>query len=143
MKKPVSVQEAASMLGISQVAVLKRIAKGTLVARQLSGKGYLICRESVDGAEVDPDEFAFECKRWVSVPEACEIVCVTDGMVIRMLTDGRLNGFRLNGKAWAVDRLSCKKNIEEYLANPATGGRPRTLTGRHAPKKKQPRKTAC
>jgi excisionase family DNA binding protein len=144
MKKPISVQEAASALGISQVAVLKRIAKGTLVASQLSGKGYLVCRESLDGSEVDPKAFAAACSQWVSVPQACEIVCVTDGMVLRMLADGRLDGFRLNSKAWAVDVRSCKRNIEEYLANPSTGGRPRVINGRHAPKKKPSRrKTAC
>lgn len=144
MKKPISVQEAAASLGISQVAVLKRIAKGSLVARQLSGKGYLVCRESLGGEVVDPEEFAAACSRWVSVPQACEIVCVTDGMVLRMLADGRLDGFRLNAKAWAVDVQSCRRNIEDYLANPATGGRPRDIAGRHAPKKKPSRrKTAC
>jgi excisionase family DNA binding protein len=136
MKRPISVQAAAELLGISQVAVLKRIAKGTLVAKQLSGKGYLVCRESLDGQVVAPEDFASECRKWVSVPQACDIVCVTDGMIGRMLVDGRLDGFRLNNKAWAVSRASCEKNIEEYLAGPKPIGRPRVISASHAPKKK-------
>lgn len=136
MKRPISVQEAAAALGISQVAVLKRVARGTLLAKQLSGKGYLICRESIDGQKVDPSAFAKACDQWVSVPQACEIVCVTDGMIGRMLADGRLSGFRLNAKAWAVSRSSCERNIREYLSSPQGGGRPRNLTGSRAPKKK-------
>lgn len=137
MKRPISVQEAASLLGISEVAVLKRIAKGTVVARQLSGKGLLVCRESVDGIAVDPEEFKSLCSQWVSVPQACEIVCVTDGMIGRMLMDGRLEGFRLNAKAWAVSKASCQKNIAEYLSSTSRHGRPRDLTGRHSPKKRK------
>lgn len=136
MKRPISVQEAASLLGISEVAVLKRIAKGTLVARQLSGKGLLVCRESVNGIAVDPEEFKALCSKWVSVPQACEIVCVTDGMIGRMLMDGRLEGFRLNAKAWAVSKASCEKNIAEYLASPTHSGRPRDLNGSRSPKKR-------
>ena len=142
MKQPISVQDAADLLEISEVAVMKRIAKGTLLASQLSGKGYLVCRESVEGIAADPAEFARECSRWVSVPQACEIVCVTDGRIGRMLADGTLDGFRLNAKAWAVSRESCEKNIAEYLANGSrTAGRPRVLTGQHAPKKRH-KKTA-
>lgn len=142
MKRPISVQEAASLLGISEVAVLKRIAKGTLVAEQLSGKGLLVCRESVDGIAVDPEDFKSLCSQWVSVPQACEIVCVTDGMIGRMLMDGRLEGFRLNAKAWAVSKASCEKNIAEYIASPSRHGRPRNLTGSRSPKKRTPRKIA-
>lgn len=140
MKRPISVQEAADLLGVSEVAVLKRIAKGTLVAQQLSGKGFLVCRESVAGIAVDPEEFRSLCSQWVSVPQACEIVCVTDGMVGRMLMDGRLEGFRLNAKAWAVSKSSCEKNIAEYMASPPKHGRPRVLSGSHAPKKKPSRR---
>lgn len=141
MNRPISVQEAATILGISEVAVLKRIGQGSLVAKKLSGKAYLISRESVQGRRVDAEAFLASCRKWVSVPEACEIVCVTDGMIARMLADGRLNGFRLNERAWAVSRESCERNIAEYLANPNTGGRPRLIGASRAPKKRA-RKTA-
>lgn len=136
VKQPISVAEAAEILKISQVAVLKRIAAGKLLAVPLSGKGLLVCHESVLGRQVDPDEFREECKRWVSVPQACRIVCVTDAMIGRMILDGRLKGFRLNEKAWAVDRRSCEKNIADYLANPAAYGRPRRIHDDCAPKKR-------
>jgi len=136
MKQPISVAEAAKMLNMSQVGVLKRISKGQILAVPLSGKGLLVCRESVEGQDCNLEEFRKACKRWISVPEACDIVCVTDAMIGRMLLDGRLKGFRLNDKAWAVDRKSCEQNIREYLANPPTGGRPRRVGERRAPAKR-------
>lgn len=137
MKTPISVQEAADRLGISRVAVMKRIVRGTLLALPLSSKGHMVCQESVDGDPFSPAEFGRLCGRYISVPEACDIVCVTDGMVIRMLHDGRLNGFRLNDNAWAVDRRSAEANIREYLRSPySQGGRPRDLNRSHRPAKK-------
>lgn len=137
MKPPISVQEAALRLGISRVAVMKRIHRGTLLALPLSSKGFMVCQESLAGEMASPAAFARLCERYVSVPEACDIVCVTDGMVIRMLNDGRLKGFRLNENAWAVDRRSAEENISEYLRSPySQGGRPRELHKSHRPAKK-------
>jgi hypothetical protein len=139
MKRPISVKEAAKFLGISEVAVLKRIAKGTLAANQISGKGWMVSAEGAAGKAVNREAFDRECSRYVSVPQACQIVCVTDGMIGRMLLRGDLDGFRLNSKAWAVSRASCEKNIREYLADPGRGGRPRVLHGNHSPKQKPKR----
>lgn len=136
MKRPISVAEAAAALGIKEVSVLKRIRAGTLVALPLSGKGLMVCQESVDGEKVDPAAFRRACAKYVSIPEACDIVCVTDGMIGRMLADGRLKGFKLNEKAWAVERKSCEDNIREYLASPHRGGRPRLVGEARAPKKR-------
>jgi hypothetical protein len=136
MKTPISVQEAAERLGISGVAVMKRISRGTLLALPLSSKGHMVCQESVNGDPFSPAEFGRLCGRYISVPEACDIVCVTDGMVIRMLNDGRLKGFRLNYNAWAVDRRSAEENIRNYIRNGSGSGRPRDLGRRHAPAKR-------
>lgn len=136
MKRPISVQEAATILGISRVAVMKRIARGTLLALPLSSKGLMVCHESVTGEPHSPAEFERLCKKYISVPEACEIVCVTDGMVCRMLADGRLKGFRLNENAWAVEKKSAEDNIREYMRAGSAGGRPRDLGKSHRPKKK-------
>ena len=140
MKQPISVKEAAKILKITDVAVLKRIATGKLLGKPLSGsqKGIMVCHESVLGQPFTPTEFDRVCERYISVPRACDIVCVTDGMVIRMLEDGRLSGFKLNEKCWAVDRRSCEKNIEEYLHSPPAGGRPRNLGSSRAPKSRRP-----
>ena len=58
-------------------------------------------------------------------------------MVIRMLNDGRLNGFRLNDNAWAVERRSAEKNIREYMRAESQGGRPRDLVKSHRPAKRR------
>jgi hypothetical protein len=137
MRKPISVRDAAEILGISAVAVMKRIKRGTLLALPLSSKGFMVCQESVLGEPHSPAEFERLCRRYISVPEACDIVCVTDGMVIRMLHDGRLKGFLLNGNAWAVEKRSAEENIREYMRGALPpGGRPRDLGRSHAPKKR-------
>lgn len=136
MDRLISVAEAASILGVTDVWVLRRISQGTLLARQLSGKGWMVSLDSARGKRASEKKFSELCGRYVSVPQACEIVCVTDGMIGRMLASGILKGFRLNKKAWAVCRESCEKNIREYLASPKKGGRPRVLSGKHAPKKR-------
>lgn len=146
MRRPISVSQAAELLGLSEAAVLKRIKKGQLLAVPLSDRGWMVCHEAVLGRFDEPvDEEAFRrlCDEYVSVPEACDIVRVTDGMVIRMLVRGILDGFRLNEKAWAVSRKSCETNIREYLESPNRPGRPRgdakppasrRAKSRHAPK---------
>jgi len=142
MRQPISVQEAAKILGISAVAVMKRIKRGSILARPLSAKGIMVCQESVLGEPFSAKEFEALCKRYVSVPEACDIVCVTDGMIGRMLKDGRLKGFVLNDNAWAVDRKSCEANIREYLDSPPKYGRPRVLGEKRSPKKKPQKRRA-
>lgn len=142
MKRPISISEAAEILGISPVAVQKRIHRGTILAAPLSDKGIMVCHESVLGKSADPKEFAKLCAKYISVPEACDIVCVTDGMIGRMLADGRLKGFRLNPKAWAVEKTSCERNIQEYLASPPSYGRPRAVGQSRRPAKKPTRKKA-
>jgi hypothetical protein len=136
MKQPISVAQAAKILGMSQVGVLKRIRAGKIAAVTLSNKGLLVAHESVLGQDCNLAEFERVCRRWISVPEACDIVCVTDAMIGRMLADGRLNGFRLNDKAWAVDKKSCEANIREYLANPPQNGRRRRVGEACRPKKR-------
>jgi excisionase family DNA binding protein len=138
MKRPISVGEAAEILGISTTAVQKRIAAGTLPARALSRKAMLVCHEAVLGEPYSESEFDRECKKYVSVPEACEIVCVTDGMVLRMLETGILKGFRVNGNGWAVEKRSAEKNIEDYLSSPASYvGRKRDLSRSRKPAKRK------
>lgn len=67
---------------------------------------------------------------YLSVPVAAELLGCTDVWVIRMIQEGRLEGFRLNGRAWAVNRASVEKNRQEYLArNPSLSGRKRSRLG--------------
>ena len=67
---------------------------------------------------------------FVSVPVAAEMMGCTDVWVIRLLKSGQLEGFRLNGRAWAVKRSSVEKNVQEYLErDPALSGRKRSKLG--------------
>lgn len=67
---------------------------------------------------------------WVSVPKAAEMLGCTDVWVIKMIANGSLEGFRLNGRAWAVNRKSIAKNLREYLQrDPSLAGRKRSKLG--------------
>lgn len=106
----------------------------------------MVCHESVMGQDFSKQKFRTMCSRWVSVPEACNIVGVTDAGVVRMILRGELKGYRLNGTSWAVDRESCERNLAEYLANRGKrAGQPRRLgeerNGTVLKKQRQSRKT--
>jgi hypothetical protein len=67
---------------------------------------------------------------WISVPVAAEMLGCTDVWVIKMLRSGTLEGFRLNGRAWAVSRNSVVANLKEYLhRDPTLSGRKRSKIG--------------
>lgn len=133
--RPISVNEASDVAGVSVSAILKRIRLGQVVAVSLSGKGWLLCREQFEGKKFSESDFRKLCSRYVSVPEACGIVCKTDASVVRDLKSGKLDGFRLNQKAWAVLRSSAEKDIREYLSGVRSGlpGRRRNLSADHHP----------
>ena len=64
---------------------------------------------------------------WISVPVAAQMLGCTDVWCIKMIQSGTLEGFRLNGRAWAVNRKSVAKNLREYLErDPALSGRKRS-----------------
>ena len=67
---------------------------------------------------------------WISVPDASEMLGCTDVWVIKMISRGDLEGFKLSGRAWAVSRKSVEKNIREYLSrDPSLAGRKRSKFG--------------
>lgn len=128
MKNPISVPEAARILGVTEACVLKRLQRGELFGIPFSGKAWMVCHESVLGQDFSKAKFRTMCSRWVPVPVACNIVGVTDAGVVRMVRRGQLKGFRLNRVSWAVDRKSCEDNIADYLANLGKRpGQPRRL----------------
>jgi len=133
--RPISVNEAADVAGLSVSSILKRIRTGQAVCVSLSNKGWMLCREQMAGQPYSDAAFLRLCRRYVSVPEACRIVKKTDASVIRDLKSGKLSGFRLNEKAWAVDRASAERDIAEYLASGGEGrlGRKRNLHAEHHP----------
>src|SRR5690606_28426241 len=58
----------------------------------------------------------------VSVNEAAEVIGCTVGRVRQLLIAGRLEGEKLNERAWRVDRRSAEK----YARDMAHTGRPRS-----------------
>lgn len=67
---------------------------------------------------------------YVSVPKAAEMLGCTDVWVLKLIGKGELQGFRLNGRAWAVSLASVKKNLRDYLTRePSQVGRKRSRIG--------------
>lgn len=66
---------------------------------------------------------------WISVPEACEILGVSDVWVLKLIHANELEGFKLSGRAWAVSRKSVEKNAAEYAKQNRRTGRPRSRAG--------------
>jgi hypothetical protein len=111
------------------------------VAVPLSGRGLMLCLEQCKGQSFDAAEFRKLCKKWICVPEACDIVHKTDARVIRDLRAGIIAGFLLNGRAWAVDKRSAEKEFADYMANPERVGQPRQIGISRSPRvirKKKP-----
>jgi excisionase family DNA binding protein len=136
--RPISVTEAAKLAGVTRNAILKRIDAGTLMAVQLNGKAWMVCREDVNRRKFSESEFRRLCGQYISVPQACDIVYKTDASVIRDLRGGRLSGFRLNGRAWAVLRSSAEQEIRDYIAgsHDSLPGQRRRIGERRSPEKK-------
>lgn len=67
---------------------------------------------------------------WISVPKAAELLGCTDVWVLKMIHRGELEGFQLNGRAWAVKRTSVEANLKDYLnRDPSLSGRKRSKLG--------------
>lgn len=60
---------------------------------------------------------------YISTTDATKILGVSDAWVLRLLKQGELNGFRLNGRAWAISRKSVMANKRRH--NRGGVGRPR------------------
>jgi hypothetical protein len=69
-------------------------------------------------------------QEWVSVPDAAEILGCSPVWVLKMLKDGRLKGFVVNRRAWAVSRKSVLENLSDYeKRDRSKAGRPRARFG--------------
>lgn len=132
--RPISIEEASRVTGLTKSGVVKAVASKRLVAVPLNGRGLMLSYEQCNGEKFSESEFRRLCGRYVSVPEACDIVCKTDAMVLRDLRSGKIKGFRLNGKAWAVDKRSAEQEIKAYLSGPQGRGQPRQFGVSRSPR---------
>lgn len=132
--RPISIEEAAKAMGLTKSGVVKAISSKRLVAVPLSGRGMMLCLEQCKGQSFDAAAFRKLCKKWICVPEACDIVCKTDASVMRDLRSGRIKGFKLNGRAWAVEKASAEEEFRDYLANPGRRGQPRQIGTSRSPR---------
>jgi len=132
--RPISIEEASKLSGLTKSGVIKAISSKRLVAVALNEKGLMLSREQVAGEPFSEADFRKLCRRYVSVPEACDIVVKTDAMVMRDLRSGKIKGFKLNGKAWAVEKASAEQEFREYLASPRGRGQPRRIGESRSPR---------
>jgi hypothetical protein len=132
--RPISIQEAADAMGLSKSGVVKAISSERLVAIPLSGRGMMLSWEQCHGKKFSEPEFRKLCQRYIAVPEACDIVHKTDAMVMRDLRSGKIKGFKLNGRAWAVEKASAEEEFRDYLANPRRRGQPRQIGKSRSPR---------
>jgi hypothetical protein len=65
---------------------------------------------------------------FVSVPEAADFLGCSKTWVLKLLNSGSLKGFKLNEKAWAVDKQCLNENLKEYIKrqHDHQKGRPRS-----------------
>ena len=134
-----SVPEAAKVLKITSNGVVARIMAGTLLAKQFNGRAWMLSRRSVEGKPVIKSEWKRICDRYLTVPEVCEVLGVTDSYVVRLISRGILPAIRLNGKAWAVDAKATKANAKEYRPS---SGQPRQPGRKHVPTTRLKKKTS-
>jgi hypothetical protein len=132
--RPISIEEAAKATGLTKSGVVKAISSKRLVVVPLSGRGLMLCLEQCKGQSFDAAAFRKLCKKWICVPEACDIVCKTDASVMRDLRSGKIKGFKLNGRAWAVEKASAEEEFRDYLANPGRRGQPRQIGTSRSPR---------
>ena len=126
----ISVATAASILGLSQNGVLKRIHTGSLKAVRFTGKAWMISRKSAEGKVFSQAVFDAAVSKYCNVTEACEILGVTDNYVVQLINRGDIDGFRLHGKTWIVFKRSAEKNAKEYVPNAAPGRLRRVTSGK-------------
>jgi hypothetical protein len=125
--RPISIEEASGIMGITKSGVVKAISSKRLMAIPLSERGLMLCLEQCAGKDFSASDFRKLCAKYCAVPEACDIVHKTDAMVMRDLRSGKIKGFKLNGRAWAVDRRSAEQEWKDYVSNPPGRGQPRQI----------------
>lgn len=55
--------------------------------------------------------------KWCSVEEACGIAGCTDGLIRLRIREGKLQGVKLNGRAWMVSVDGCKALRSQLAPN--------------------------
>ena len=55
--------------------------------------------------------------KWCSVEEACDIAGCTDGLIRLRIREGKLQGLKLNARAWMVSVEGCKALREQLAPN--------------------------
>ncbi len=117
MDRIIGIAEAAKIRGQSREGIQKAVVTGRLCGVLLSGKGWMLSERQVRGQSFDRKSFERLCSRYCSVPDACNIVWKTDAAVMRDLRSGRIEGFKVNSKCWAVLKSSAEAEFKDYLEN--------------------------
>lgn len=110
----VSVPRAAELAGVTPATILNRITRGEIVATRFSGKAIVVSARSVCGHVVDRDQFLRVVDSLATVEQACRLLGVSEAYVPKLVSRGRLHGFKLNGKVWAIHRDSVEQSARQY-----------------------------
>jgi hypothetical protein len=132
----VGVRDAAAIAGVTTSGLKNRIARGMVVGVRFNERAFVVSALSAGGCQIDRVAFDQSISKLATVEEACRQLGVCEARVPRLVRQGRLDGFLVNPRTWAITRESIDRNASEYDPSSAKGTPRRPgLPGRRRPKK--------
>ncbi len=103
-----SIPEVADILGISRIAVFKRVQQGKIPATRV-GRHYVIAHQDVYGGDKPSTRTAHD--QYVSIAEAAKILGISRIAVFKQVQKQKLKAIRM-GRSYAIPRTELYKNNE-------------------------------
>ncbi|MGE0267764.1 MAG: excisionase family DNA-binding protein [Candidatus Omnitrophota bacterium] len=113
----ISTAELARFLGISVVAIFKRIKKGQLKAVKI-GRSYALPRGYIEEQFPDYPRHKLDSEEFVSVIEAAEILGVHRMTVFEKIKKGQIKALRV-GRHYVIEKKQIIQSKETPLQHPA------------------------
>ncbi len=101
-----SIPECANVLGISRVAVFKRVKKGTLKAKWV-GRHYAISRNELAGLSVVVPKQEITPKEYYSIPELAKHLGISRIAVFKQIKRGKINAIKI-GRSYAIHKAELR-----------------------------------
>ncbi len=112
-KEYVSVPELAGILGISRIAVFKKIKKGQINARKV-GRHYAIAKEEVLGRK--EEKAVLSAFQYMSVPEVAKHLGLSRIVVFKRIKEGQIKAIKI-GRSYAVKKAELGLFVYESNKN--------------------------
>lgn len=110
----ISVMQAAKRLGISRVAVYKKVKKGILEAKRV-GRHFVIATDAIENVSQNPSsEVSNSQKEYFSVPEYAEHIGVSRVAIFKRIQTGSIKALRVGGK-YIIPRNAMDQNVESEV----------------------------